>query len=382
MQDAAATEPFLITDPDGIGAIEDEWRALAVARSNAFVTPDWVRSWWEHRGHHDGSLLIVGVRRHGALQGLMPLTLDRSKRPRSIRFAGAALGDRFHPVCAQVDESDVAAAAVACLEQKGRLAGVVRLEQIEPGCPWLEAMREAPERNLKMTEQPYAPLPYVRLHGLDWDGYLAKRSRNFRSQIRRRERALRNKHGMISRLATEDTLEADLDELFRLHALRWGDREYSPLLEPDAQAMLRSFCAAALGHGWLRLHVGEIEGRTIGALLAWQIGSTYAYYNSGFDPAYSKQSVGRVLVALALQEAIKEGADEFDMLLGREDYKRSFTDDARIGGTVVLSRPQHPVSLLIAAEAKARGLRRRLPRVPGLGAATDRLRDAIPITRS
>jgi CelD/BcsL family acetyltransferase involved in cellulose biosynthesis len=382
MQVPAASEPFLITDPSGIEAIEDEWRALAVARSNAFLTPDWVRSWWEHRGHHDGSLLIVGVRREGALLGLLPLTLDTAKRPRSIRFAGAALGDRFHPVCEEIHETEVAAAAAVHLEREGKLAVVMRLEQIEPGCPWLEAMREAPRKTLKETDQPPVPLPYIPLQGLDWDGYLAGRSRNFRSQIRRRERALRNKHGMTSRMATEETLDADLDELFRLHGLRWRDREYSPLLEPDAQAILRSFCAAAMGHGWLRLHVAEIEGRAIGALLAWQIGTTYAFYNSGFDPAYSKQSVGRVLVALALQEALEEDATEFDMLLGSEDYKRSFTDEARTGGTVVLTRPGHPVSLLVVAEAKARELRQSLPRIPGLGAATDKLRRSMPTTRS
>lgn len=382
MSDPASSEPFLITDLKGIDPIEDEWRALAVQRSNAFVTPDWLRAWWEHRGRHRASLLIAGVRRDGSLLGLLPLACDTSSHPRAIRFAGAALGDRFHPVCADLDEDEVAAAAISVLEREGALAGVVRLEQIEPGCPWLAAMRDAPRRRLKMTEQPHVPLPYVPLYGLDWDGYLETRSRNFRSQIRRRERALRDRHGMTERLATAETLDRDLDDLFRLHALRWRDREYSPLLEPDAQAMLRTFSAAALGHGWLRLHVAEVDGRAIGALLAWHIGTTYAFYNSGFDPAFSKQSVGRVLVALALQRAIAEDASEFDMLLGSEDYKRSFTEEAREGGTMVLTRPHHPTSLLASAEARARELRQRLPRIPGLGAAAERLRGSLPTKRS
>ncbi len=44
-------------------------------------------------------------------------------------------------------------------------------------------------------------------------------------------------------------------------------------------------------------------------------------YNCGFDPAKKEWSPGVVLVALAIQQAIKQGYETFDLLRGQEPYK-------------------------------------------------------------
>jgi CelD/BcsL family acetyltransferase involved in cellulose biosynthesis len=42
---------------------------------------------------------------------------------------------------------------------------------------------------------------------------------------------------------------------------------------------------------------------------------------SGFDPAFSSISPGKLVIAAALERAIEEGATTFDFLGGREPYK-------------------------------------------------------------
>jgi CelD/BcsL family acetyltransferase involved in cellulose biosynthesis len=373
--------PLLITDPGGFGEIEDEWRALAEQRENAFVTPDWARAWWQRCGQPSTSLLIVALRRDGKLIGVMPLAHDDSARPRAIRFAGAGLGDRFHPVARPEDEPAVAAAAMEALEARGLGRRMLLLEHAHPHSPWVQSLRESARRRLKVTEQPPAEMPFIRLEGLDWEAYVGQRSKNFRAEIRRRERVMRRDHGMSDRLATAATLESDLDELFRLHALRWQGRDESPLTDPAMQGVLRDFAASALSRGWLRLHVLEAEGAPVAAMLAWRIGDSYAYFNSGFDPAWSQKSIGTVLMSVAIRSAIEEEAREFDFLLGGEAYKHKFTPDARTSTNLVLTPALAPTSLLVAVEARARQVGRRVAEVPGLGRLARRGRKALPTAR-
>jgi CelD/BcsL family acetyltransferase involved in cellulose biosynthesis len=371
--------PELITDPARLGGIEDEWRALAEQRSNGFVTPEWLRAWWNHQGHVSSSLLVVAVRKQdGALAGVMPLALDASSRPRAIRFAGADLGDRFHPVASTEDEAAVAASAISALQANGTAHRMVMLEHVEPGRPWLSELRDASPRRLALSEQSEAELPYVPLEGLDWETYVSQRTAKFRSQIRRRERVLLRDHEMKVHSADEQTLETDLDEFFRLHAMRWQGRGQSALTEPQAQAMLREFAASALGHGWLRLIVIEAEGSAIAAFLGWRVGDSYVSYNTGFDPAWSNKSVGTVLTSVAIRGAIEEGAREFDFLLGTEPYKRSFTSEARPGVNAVLIGALRPMRLLVAGKARAR---RAIAGRPALGRVISSLARLVPTAR-
>jgi CelD/BcsL family acetyltransferase involved in cellulose biosynthesis len=373
----------LITDPAGIGDIEDEWRALAEQRSNAFVTPEWVRAWWEHQGKSTSSLLIVAVRREdGALAGVMPLAIDTSSRPHAVRFAGAGLGDRFHPVASAEDEAAVAASTMAALQANGVARNMLMLEHVEPGRPWLDMLRDESPRRLAATERSQHELPYIPLEGLDWETFVSQRSSKFRTQIRRRERVLLREHDMKVHRATEETLDADLDELFRLHALRWEGRGESALTEADVQAMLRAFAASALRRGWLRLIILEAEGSAIAAFLGWRLSDSYVSYNTGFDPAWAKKSVGTVMTSVAIRDAIEEGAREFDFLLGTDPYKRSFTAEARPSVTVVLTGALRPTRFLVAGEARARSVGRRLAERPALGRVARSIARLLPTSRS
>ena len=68
-------------------------------------------------------------------------------------------------------------------------------------------------------------LPYLEFGPDGWEGFLAARSRNFRSQLGRRERRLAREHEVVHRLtARADDLDDDLAWLRRLHDARWEAR--------------------------------------------------------------------------------------------------------------------------------------------------------------
>lgn len=373
-----ALKTELITDVARLRPVEDEWRGFAAERSNAFVTPEWFHSWWECQGRDGASPLISVARRaDGSIAGVMPLVRDDTSRPRAVRFGGAALGDHFHPAAAVEDEAAVAAATMGALEAVGLDHRMLLLERTDAGARWWRAMREASAVKRMLVEQQHAIMPFVDLRDLDWEGYLARRSKQFRKQVRRAERSLVAEHSMELRAATADTFEADLAELFRLHDLRRDALGGSSLHAP-ARRSLTAFAAAALDRGWLRLILMEAEGHPIAAFLGWRIGGRFASYQGGFDPAWSKEGVGFATEALVLRSAIEEGAEEYDFLLGAEQWKRRFTDEARSIQTAALPRAGRPLSYLVAGEARLRRYGSNLPESSILRRVGKSLHEKIP----
>ncbi len=374
-------EAELITETAAIAPIEAEWRALAEERSNGFITPEWFRSWWESQGQRSSSPLISVARRPGgSVAGVMPLVLDESSRPRAIRFAGANIGDRFHPAASREEEATVAAATMRALEVAGLDQQMVLLECADSQSQWWRLMKRGSSIRRAIVEQQQTMVPFINLAGSDWETYLAHRSRNFRKQVRRAERALIRDYSMKVRSATTKTLEADLAELFRLHDLRRNLLGGSSL-DAAARCSLRAFAEAAHRRGWLRLSVMEADSMPVSALLAWRIGTSYVSYQGGFDPAWGRQSVGVAIEAVNIRNAIAEGAGEYDFLLGTEHWKRRFTPDARPTQTAVLVRARRPTRVLVAAEARARragsGMRER----PRVGHLVRSLHGLIPTAR-
>jgi CelD/BcsL family acetyltransferase involved in cellulose biosynthesis len=373
----------LITDPARTSEIEEDWRRLAEARGNAFVTPEWFQSWWRQADDSVCSPAIVAVEhRRGGLVGVMPLVVDTSRRPHAIRFAGANLGDRFHPACAVEDETGVARVAMRVLCEEGFEQQLFLLEHVDCEREWWLQMRDASVRRRADHEQQHAEMPLIDLEGLDWDGYLASKSRNFRSQVRRRERALAKEHKLEVRAATRETLERDLATFFDLHSRRWQGRGTSSLHELDAMPLLSDFAAAAERRGWLRLRLLEIDDVPVAAFLGWRLGGTYAFYQSGFDPEWGDSAVGFVMLGTTIRSAIEEGAAQFDMLLGDEDYKQRFANSSRDVCTAVLPRAASATRLLVAGEAGARRLGRRFAQAPAIGNAARSIAGLLPTSRT
>jgi CelD/BcsL family acetyltransferase involved in cellulose biosynthesis len=370
----------LTTDLVQMGPVEDRWRELAVKRSNGFITPEWFRSWWE--GHRESSSPLISVARRadGSVAGVMPLVLDTSSLPRAIRFAGASIGDHFHPAAEAADEADVAAATMTALERAGLDRSMVLLEHADSDGEWWRGMRSHSPIRRAIVEQQQTRAYYIDLRERDWDSYLAARSRNFRQKVGRSERRLLREHGMTVRSADQRTLDADLNELFRLHDLR-RDPLGGSSLRGAGRHSVRSFAREAHQQGWLRLLTLEADGGPVASFLGWRAGNCYVHYQSGFDPAWSHRSVGFVLTALTVRSAIEEGATKFDFLLGTEEWKSRFTDESRPSQTSIVLRARRPVWALVAAHAQARKLAERIENRHRLRSLARSMHVLIPTAR-
>jgi CelD/BcsL family acetyltransferase involved in cellulose biosynthesis len=317
---AEVSRPQLVA---GFGPLEGEWDALAERSGSIFATALWSRIWWQHHGG-DRELLLHATRSaDGSLAVVLPLYAWRGRLPRVIRFLGHGPGDELGPVYARGEHDAAARALRSALD--GLDWDVFFGEQLPGDEPWPELLAGRTWRR--------EACPSLRLPG-SWDEYLAGRSSNFREQLRRRQAGLEREGTVVTRLADERTLDRDLDALFSLHRSRWGA---TPTDFGDTP-FHRELAGEALGRGWLRLRLLELDGRPVAAWHGFQVGATCSYYQAGRDPAFDRHSVGFVLMAHSIRSAIAEGAREYSFGRGDEAFKSRFATHDPGLETVVLTR--------------------------------------------
>jgi len=367
-------EVEIVTEPSELVRLEADWRSLAELRANAFVAPEWFAAWLDALGPTARAFVPVVRNPNGTLRGLLPLVAT-NRAFRTLRFAGGDFADRVHPVAAPEDEAAVASAAASALFERGAARTLLRLDHVDVDADWVDRLVTTGPPALAAWRADRTVLPYIDLRGLTWETFLATRSANFRSQLKRKLQALERSHAVAYRRTVDSAeLEADLSAFFQLHDKRWRALGGgSTLADPLARGALTRFARAALRAGWLRLWFLEVDGRPAAAWYGWRLGERYAYYQAGFDPAWSSSSVGFLLLAHTVRAAFEEGAAVYDLLGGAEAFKSRFATGEQEVETVVVSRSWRPGRAVAAAGMGTRRLGRRLP--PALRERIRRLRN-------
>ena len=135
-------------------------------------------------------------------------------RASALRFIGHGAADLLGPVCAP-EALPLAAEALRGVARPSRSApSLLVAERLPAADEWQEV--------LGGTVIESSATPVLRADGRSWDEFLASRSRNFRQQVRARERRLAERHTLRYRLADEHSFDGDFETLVRLHELRWG----------------------------------------------------------------------------------------------------------------------------------------------------------------
>jgi CelD/BcsL family acetyltransferase involved in cellulose biosynthesis len=344
--------------------LEEDWRRLAEARGNAFLTPEWFNCWFEQYGD-DARPFVPALRgAGGSVRGLLPLALPLSGRPRVCRIAGANLGDSFGPLAEPGAEAEVAAAAGEALRDTPTPWSVLALDHVEAADAWVDGLAEGLGIRLRRHARSSAELPWIDLSSHDdWEAYLATRSSKLRKRLRWLDRRQASDHSAeVRRTEALDDVERDMTTFFELHDRRWAGRGGSSLSSDRARAFHHRFAAAAQERGWLRLWFLEFDGAPVAAWYGWRIGERYAFYNGGLDPDHSKLSPGLVLLARVIESAFEEGARIFDFLLGDEGYKSRFAEHSRPVTDLTLARPlPNLAALVVGAEHALRRAGRLVP---------------------
>jgi len=298
-----------------------EWDRLAEASGTPFATREWATAWWDAFGAGRRLMSFSCRRPDGRLAALLPLR----EASVELRFVGHRDADVLGPICAPPDRPAVAAAVRRVLRDVRSHYEVFVGDDLPVRARW--GTQIGAERRARTSS------PVLRAEG--WQAFLARRSANFRQQVRRRERRLERELGLRFRVCEDPSrLDTDLDTLFRLHAARWGEQR---AFAGRTAAFHRAFAAAALRRGWLRLWIAELSGMPAAAWYGFRYAGVEWYYQAGRDPRFDRLAVGFVLLAHTIRAAFDDGIREYRLLRGDEPYKARFANGDDPVETVALA---------------------------------------------
>ncbi len=309
-----------VTAAEGLEALAAEWAELwgRCPEATPFQHPAWLLPWWRHFA--GCGLCTLVLRRGGRLVGLAPVFVWANPQAgeRQLLLLGTGVSDCGGVLFAEGNQSTCLAAAFAHWAAHGECWDVCDFQQLRAGSPLGEA--PAPDGwEEQRTEQdacPVLPLP----EAVEALGEVVPR-RQLQKLGYYRRRAAKD-GGLRVERATEETFPALFDGLLRLHRARWeAEGQPGVLSDPAVQCFHREAAAGLLRAGLLRLYGLYVGGRLAAAHYGFLAHGRAYFYLGGFDPALERLSPGLLAVGHAVEEAVGEGAREFDFLRGREAYK-------------------------------------------------------------
>ncbi|MEA2417202.1 MAG: hypothetical protein QOI58_3859 [Thermoanaerobaculia bacterium] len=298
----------VITEIEALEAIEPAW--LDLCRKNQvtpFQTPMWLLPWWRNFGSND--LTVIVSREGDRIDAIAPLYILRDDE--SDESLGMFLGTGIS------DYLDVIGEASLVIDEMSKLnCQLWDLQQLQPSSSMLTApLPDGFSENVEDQEAcPVLPV--------DGKTFESLGSTHFQKKLRYYRRALERSGEVRIETPTTETLDDLLTALFDLHAARWRRRDLPGVLADDAsQAFHRDAARRMLDAGMLRMYATRINDRVVAVFYGFAINGIVYYYLSGYDPDLDKLSIGTILVAHAVEQAVRDGATAFDFLRGAEEYK-------------------------------------------------------------
>jgi hypothetical protein len=321
---------------DELAAIGAQWMQLLQQTPGAsiFQSLQWLEIYWRHFG--DGQqlrvMLVEGA--DHCLTGIVPLVVRREKtRAGSLRFLTYPLddwGSFFGPIGPQPEN-----ALAAALEHVRRTKpdwDAIELRWLGGPESDVGNIRRA---MLSAGFQAYCTLwgetAVVQLDGT-WEQYFDGRPRAWRRNLRSTQAKLHTRHRVEFvryRPPVQEGVEADprwdlYEACEQIAARSWqgSARDGTTLTHPSVRAFLREVHQAAARLGAADMNLLLLDGQPAAFLYnyAWR-GYVYGL-RAGYDPGFSRQGVGTVLLAESIRDSFSRGDRWYDLGVGSLRVKR------------------------------------------------------------
>jgi CelD/BcsL family acetyltransferase involved in cellulose biosynthesis len=351
--DARTSSPIeasVLTREDELDAISLDWDELLEESDQHvfFLRWSWNRLWWRILRPPDSQLFIIACRdTQNKLVGLAPFYLRQRHTAgiphvRELLFLGTGIyaqtSEYLDIVARRGYEFSVAETVVEYLQRSGdwdRLS----LQDVPANSAMLAHLKRAlgEQTQVEVANRSY----WINTTG-DWESFVGGLSSSARNNVLRRTRRLFNSHACrLRRVETADELEPAMDELVRLHQLRWQSKgEPGTFALPNLEEFLKEVMRASLAEGRLGLTTLEVDGRVAAARLDFIDNHISHAFQAGYDPTHANQGLGSVMNGLCIRACIEdERVYEYDLMGGNSQYKESWTTNYKESVSLALDRP-------------------------------------------
>jgi CelD/BcsL family acetyltransferase involved in cellulose biosynthesis len=328
-----------IASKDEIYRAREPWNRLVQSMKlpTVFLTWEWVITWLKTLGKRCTPLILV-ITDESKILAIVPLAKKRMKlgcgflTVRAIIPCGT-LGvtpDHLDIICSSTEDANgYLEKTFQFLQHSYTQWDVLHLPYLAADghlCSWLRSYSGPLKHRIVDT----IDSPFMSLRG-GATGAISHLSKKARYNLNRETKILfATNQVTFAKVQSEAELTRALEELFELHNKRitmkgsittFGRHPFRDF----HIGIARSF----FENGWLRLYVLRSAETPIAAVYGFAFGGRFFYFQTGFDPEWSKYSPGKLLIYRVLEDLSREGISEFDFLGGTIFYKTFWATGSR-----------------------------------------------------
>jgi len=316
----------IIIEETVLDALHDSWDALVPTAITPFPFQSigWAEAWYHTLGSDAHSLILAIRDEAGRLIGVAPLVVRQTALGRTVQLMGGDdVTDYLDIVASERDVQRIWTAVIGHLLTSRERWDALDLHCVPQWSPSHATVAALLSETMPVRIVQEEVCPVVRLGG-SFEAYLRGLPKKERHEINRKARNFVRDapSGTLRILTKRDDALAALPDFFRLHRLSAPDKER--FLTPAVEEFFRAMTAAMADAGWLRLYVLDVDDAPVAAIYAFVADGRLLVYNSGFDPAFARISIGMVLTGMVIEDAANSGLTHCDFLRGNEAYKYRF----------------------------------------------------------
>ena len=301
--------------------IEREWESVLrdSPENTLFLTSQWQKVWWDTFG--DGHTMCgFTYPESNEISAIASL----AKSGDTVSFIGSEDTFDYNDFLIRPGhEVGFYQTLLDCMEEQK--FGMLRLVSLRETSPTLQILPDLARKHgytVEVKEEDVTSgigLPST------WDEYLSLLNKKDRHELRRKIRRMDSQTDWKWYSLSEPTeVNERLGEFIKL--MRQSRADKDEFMTPERERFFYNITQRMSELGLLQLYFLHMDGVTVATSLCFDYGGSRLLYNSGYDPEYAYYSVGLLLNAMCLKDAIEQGLTYFDFLRGPEPYK------AHLGG--------------------------------------------------
>lgn len=284
---------------------------------NSYV---WMNNWWNCFKDNNRELYIISVYDiNGKIVGLSPMYIEKKVIIRQLKFIGSGLTD-FGEVMIDVnsDKFNVYEKILSHIKTF-KLWDICLLEQINNTSLDYQFLD-----SLKITKTKLVDCLIINFKSDNWEDFFQNIDKNHRKLINKKLRKL--ERDLIFEVNTyHNKLIPNplIDEIIQIHVKRSSSRRQKSKFNYDSgNRFYKKIIKDSVKLGLSKLFTITIEGKVVAYSYGFIHKKVFYNWNSSFDVDYYNYSLGNLMDAFVMKEALLSGVKSYNFMRGRYDYKK------------------------------------------------------------